>query len=362
MEVISSLSELEAKIAECNDLLTHHSDDAMRRLFNTFRMDFSAEAPEDPFSPDYARFQMDIYRAITGKAYEVRNERSNFDTAGKAACPFPYYLRSAWTAGHQLLAIGFMLCKFRVPSGSRILEFGPGWGNTTMELARLGYDVTAIDIDTNFCDVVRERAKLVGVSVSVLEGDFFHAEQVEQPYDAVLFFACFHHCHDHVRLLRALHRAVLPGGRVYLGSEPIIPEYGTPWGVRMDGEALWAARNFGWLELGFDEDYFKAALALTGWHGTKHHCETVPWASVWELERLSERPPVDQPAEPAAEPVETELPPAPALTADPESDPDPGERAIRELDALYRSTSWRVTRPLRAVKRLLSHKTPGKGR
>lgn len=362
MQLISSLAELEVKIAECNDVLRHQSDDAMRLLFNQFRMDFSAEAPADPFSPDYHRFQMSIYQTIAGKPYMVTNEQSHFDTAGKAANPFPYYLQSAWTAGHHLLSIGFMLCKLSLPPGARILEFGPGWGNTTIELARLGFDVTAIDIDPNFCDVIRARAALTGVGIDVREGEFFAAETIERPYDATLFFACFHHCDDHLRLLRALHRTIVPGGRVFLASEPIISNYGTPWGVRMDGEALWAARNFGWLELGFDEGYFKDALALTGWHGTKHYCDTVPWAAVWELERLSERPPEPIP-EPAIQPEPDPEPEPVAVIAEPAAvaAPSPGELALRELDAIHRSTSWRLTRPLRVAKRLLTRSRPWPG-
>ncbi|NPD66426.1 class I SAM-dependent methyltransferase [Lichenicola cladoniae] len=361
MDVIASLADLEIKIAECNHILAHDSDDAMRRLFNSFRMDFSSEAPADPFSPAYRDFQMTLYRTIAGRSYEILNERSHFDTVGKAACPFPYYLKSSWTAGHHLLAIGYMLCKLELPPGARILEFGPGWGNTTIELARIGFDVTVIDIEPNFLDVICLRAATAGVTVTTIEDDFFHAETVEQPYDAALFFASFHHCDDHMRLLRALHRAVVPGGSVYLASEPIIAQYGTPWGVRMDGEALWAARNFGWLELGFDDVYFREALARTGWHGTFHPCGTVPWASVWHLQRLDDLPPAA-----AASPVEVQADPdcgaptalAHAAPIDPVPlDTDDADWASRELEAVYRSTSWRITRPLRALRGALTRST-----
>ena len=349
MDVITSLTELEARIHECNAALVEDSDDAMRRLFNTFRMDFSADAPADPHSDAYRDYQLALYQTITGKPYQLQNERSNFDMAGKAACPFPYYLKSSSTAGHHLLAIGFMLCKLELPPGARILEFGPGWGNSTIELARIGFDVTAVDIEPDFLDVIRLRAVQMGVAVNTIEADFFWAETVEQPFDAVLFFECFHHCHDHIRLLRALHHAVVPGGSVYLASEPIIAGYGTPWGVRMDGEALWAARNFGWLELGFNSSYFQEALARTGWHGTLHACATVPWASVWQLRRLDvDEPPVaiEQPAEiipVASEPIVATAPPY--------------DRARAELEAVYRSTSWRITRPLRLIRQALIRQT-----
>ncbi len=345
MQVISTLAELAAKIAECNGLLVHESDDAMRRMFNTFRMDFSSEAPADPFGPAYREFQMSLYERMAGKPYALANERTHFDVDGMVDRPFPYYLQSSSTAGHHLLAIGFMLCKLDVPPRSRIVEFGPGWGNTTLELARNGFHVTAVDIEPNFCEVVRRRALTSGLAIDVVEADFFWSESGDRQFDAALFFECFHHCDDHIRLLRALHKVVVPGGSVFLASEPIIEDYGTPWGVRMDGEALWAARNFGWLELGFDEAYFREALSRTGWSGIKHVCATVPWASVWQLRRLD-----------AGEHHQVSEDVAVPVSASPDGADDGlrrAERLSRELDAVYRSTSWRVTSPMRSLKRLL---------
>ncbi len=57
---------------------------------------------------------------------------------------------------------------------------------------------------------------------------------------------------------------VAPGGAIFFGSEPIGP-LAYPWGPRLDGMSVWSTRTYGWLELGFDETYFRAALAHTGW-------------------------------------------------------------------------------------------------
>lgn len=344
MDVISDLAELDRRLAAC-EAAAAVSDDALRALFPTFRMDFAPDAPADPFSAEYRDFQLALYAAIAGKPYALANERSCIDLEAATRLPFPYVTRSAFTAGHHLLAIGFMLCKLGLKPGARILEFGPGWGNTTLELARLGFDVTAVDIAPDFCELVRRRAALSGLPVTVVQADFFHAETVETPFDAVLFFECFHHCHDHMRLLRALHRAVAPGGSVFLASEPIIAAYGTPWGLRVDGEALWAIRKHGWLELGFDEAYFAAALARTGWHGVRHDCATVPWASVWQLRRPDPHAaPPTPPDPPLGAPTPHGAPVAEALAAE----------LAAELAAVYRSRSWRLTAPLRGAARLLN--------
>ena len=204
--------------------------------------------------------------------------------------PYPYYLQHAPTAGEHLQAIGFMLRRLDLAPGARIIEFGPGWGNTTIALALLGFRVTAVDIEPNFLDVLRHRAEQHGVALDLVEAGFFHADTVAEPYDAAVFFESFHHCDDHLRLLRALRHAVKPGGLLMFGAEPIVPDHPTPWGVSMHGIALWSMRNFGWLELGFSEAYFQAALAHTGWAAEQHRSLDLPWSTTWTARRAPPEP------------------------------------------------------------------------
>ncbi len=367
MQVITSLEALEAKIQECNRVLADESDDAMRQLFQEFRMDFSAQQPPDPFSPEYRDFQLKLYEHIAGKRYSIHNERTLFDISAYIERPFPWYLQSPGTAGTHLMAIGMMLRTLQLPPGARIVEFGPGWGTTTIALAMLGYRVTAVDVEPNFCEVIRRRAAQSHVEIDVVGADFFWAESVREPFDAAIFFECFHHCDDHMRLLRALHTAVKPEGQVVFASEPVLPGYPIPWGVRMDGESLWAMKNFGWLELGYDEAYFQEALTRTGWKGTKHPCVDPFWANVWIARSAEDHDgmatttniggdvAVEAPAGPA---LAEELPDPEAAPAQPPA-PDieassAAETLARELESVYRSTSWRMTAPIRTLKRLLT--------
>jgi SAM-dependent methyltransferase len=336
MQAISDLAEMRAKILEYNDALTNGSDDAMRAMFATFRGDFSHGAPADPFSAEYRAYQLALHAEITGKPYSPHNERTHFDIDEMTRRPFPYKTGSASTVGEHFMAIGFMLRLLDLPPGARIVEFGPGWGHTTMALALLGYNVTAVDIEPNFCEILRRRSASQGATVDVVEADFFFAERVTEPYDAAIFFESFHHCDDHLRLLAALHTAVKPQGRIILGSEPIVPGYREPWGVSMDGNALWAMANFGWLELGFSAEYFHQALARTGWAGVRHVSQDVPWASVWTIAR----------AEPSVVADAQQLTTQPAAVLDREA------QLEAELQSVYASTSWRLTAPIRALKRL----------
>lgn len=87
--------------------------------------------------------------------------------------------------------------------------------------------MTAVDIEPNFCRIIRERAAQNQVGIEVVQSDFFWAEGVTQPYDAAIFFECFHHCDDHLRLLRALRKAVKPGGKVYFASAERVNDFDT---------------------------------------------------------------------------------------------------------------------------------------
>ena len=50
------------------------------------------------------------------------------------------------------MAIGFLLRAMALPPGARVLEFGPGWGHTSLMLAQLGHRVTVVDIEARFCE------------------------------------------------------------------------------------------------------------------------------------------------------------------------------------------------------------------
>lgn len=287
MRVLRTLDELDAVLVEL-EAAAAASDDELRRHFATFRMEFPLELPADPDSPAWRAAQMRLYEWLHGKPYAVTNEVSAFDVDAAVRRPFPYLTQSADTVGHQLIAIGHVVRTLGLRAGQSVLEFGPGWGNTTIALARMGCQVTAVDVEPNFLALIDRRAAMKGLEIETIRGDFALAGTIDRRFDAVLFFECFHHCAEHQALVAALDRIVAPGGKVVFAAEPILDEFPIAWGLRLDGESLWAIRRNGWLELGFQDTYFRGLMDRHGWRVDKTVCAETPWGVTYVARRKSE--------------------------------------------------------------------------
>lgn len=258
-----------AKIDQFLQKLDRASDDTeMRRLFDTYQAEFELGVSADPYSDEYRQQQMKLYERLHGKPYGLDNERSHLDIEAMSVAPFPYCHGSSALVGDQLMGIGFLIKAMDLSKGARVLEFGPGWGNTTLALGKMGMQVLAIDVEQNFVDLINRRAQMECLQerVQARRGSFFSIEELPSTdVDAVLFFECFHHCDDHLRLVAGLDRVIRPGGVVVFAAEPITEDFQLPWGLRMDGQSLWAIRKNGWMELGFHTDYFTQMLKRFGW-------------------------------------------------------------------------------------------------
>ena len=287
--LVSSLSALDEILLEL-DAAAAISDDELRRVFTTFAMEFAHDLPKDPYSKAYYDRQFELYEYLHGKSYDTSNEVSVFDVQTAADRPFPFYTESPQTVGNHLIAIGHLIRTINLPPKSRILEFGPGWGNTTVWLARMGYKVTAVDIEKRFVELVAERGRRKQLNIETIQGDFQLVHHVQRKWDAVLFFECFHHCADHHSLIEGLDKVVSPGGKVIFAAEPITDDFPIPWGFRLDGESLWAIRKFGWCELGFQETYFRELMYKHGWNLSKNVCPETPWGVVFVATRRDEKP------------------------------------------------------------------------
>lgn len=265
MRRVTTWEGLEEELARVQKAF-EQGEAAGRAAFDSFYFDPPRSLPADPSSSAYAAAQMELYRRISGREYSLANEASPFDLEAAKRSPFPYQTGLPEVIGEQLIAQGFLIQTMGLPPGSTVLEFGPGPGNTTLQFLQSGYRVTAVEIDEKFVEVIRHRCDGKG-ELTVVHSDMLSFRSADK-FDAVVFFECFHHCADHVQLLRNVRGLLEPGGQLVLASEPIA-DFPDPWGVRLDGGSLWSMRRYGWLELGFDTEYLFSHLRNEGWNVTR---------------------------------------------------------------------------------------------
>lgn len=288
---IRTLAELDLEIARCEQSRLI-SDDAYRASMQTFVFDPDITLPEDPDSVEYRDAQMRLYHMIAGRdTYSaLDNEQTEFDFETHVKKPFPYCTGNSNMVGEHLLAIGLLFRKLDLPPGGRILEFGIGFGKTTIEFAQMGYQVTGVDVNERFLDLNRRRCAMLDVPVELVKAEMLEFES-SRPFDRIVFYECFHHCMDPNAMIARLDRLVAPGGAIVFAGEPIYPQCPVPWGVRLDGISVLSIRKYGWLELGFHPDYFTHLLARHGWTAATHFAPEVPHQTIIIARRVSESAP-----------------------------------------------------------------------
>ena len=107
---------------------------------------------------------------------------------------------------------------FEELSGStgKLLEIGCGIGVDSIELARCGFEVTAVDLTEAAIDIARQHAEYRGVDISFRVGNAEALNFAEATFDAVYSFGVLHHTPDMVRAIKELHRVLTPGGTAYI--------------------------------------------------------------------------------------------------------------------------------------------------
>lgn len=277
------LAELDGELARAGELYGQSQDDA-RRFLDSFEMTVPPGRPEDPFSAAYRDWVWAAYRQVSGHdSYSAASEASPFDVDEAVGSPYPYSTGSTAAVGEDLMGRGFVIRALGLRPPARIVEFGSGWGNLTIDLVSMGFEVTSVEVERRFSSLLEHRNRrpelLRTVSCDMLEFE------PDEAADAVIFYSSFHHCADHVEMLHKLAGMIHRSGKVLWAAEPVSP-LPYPWGLRLDGYSLWSTRTYGWLELGFDQSYFAQVLARTGWRARRQSLLHVsPLADVIVAER-----------------------------------------------------------------------------
>jgi len=142
--------------------------------------------------------------------------------------------------------------------GRRVLEVGCGIGTDSINFARAGADLTAVDLSSESLQIARQRANVMGVADRI---DFRQANAEELvsvvddgPYDLIYSFGVIHHTPNPERALEQMHALAAPGGTLRL-----MVYHRRSWKV------FWILASGGWRGLGrADELIAKHSEAQTG--------------------------------------------------------------------------------------------------
>ena len=101
-------------------------------------------------------------------------------------------------------------------SHGRLLEVGCGIGVDSIQLAKCGFDVTAVDLTENALEVAREFAVLRDVSIDFRLGNAESLDFPDASFDAVYSFGVLHHTPNIERSVAEVRRVLRPSGTAYI--------------------------------------------------------------------------------------------------------------------------------------------------
>ena len=111
-----------------------------------------------------------------------------------------------------------------LPLKSKILDVCCGDGRITLQLARLGYDMTGLDLSLPLIQIAEGKAQRADLRISWVQGDMKEMRFSDR-FDAVInvstSFGYFRNESDNAGSLRSMAEALIKGGRLLLDIENI---------------------------------------------------------------------------------------------------------------------------------------------
>jgi 2-polyprenyl-3-methyl-5-hydroxy-6-metoxy-1,4-benzoquinol methylase len=109
---------------------------------------------------------------------------------------------------------------FELWRGKRVLEVGCGIGTDSINFARTGANVTAVELSAESLRIAAQRADVMGVAdyIRFVEANAEELTSVldDEPYDLVYSFGVVHHTPHPARALAEMHALTAPGGTLKL--------------------------------------------------------------------------------------------------------------------------------------------------
>jgi 2-polyprenyl-3-methyl-5-hydroxy-6-metoxy-1,4-benzoquinol methylase len=250
--------------------------EARLRLPDWFRLDLP------PLSEEYAAQQHRLWATITGitRGYQPELDETEAPWSGDPVrLPGGFVRRdpaAVEVMSDHIIATGMIMKYSGLRPGDRALEYGAGFGQTALQLARLGVEVDTVDISQTLCNAVCAQAEFFRVPLRPFRGRFGWNPRGTAKYDLIWFYESFHHCLDFRSLVHAIKGHLKPAGRIILAGEPIVRERNAdipyPWGIRLDSGNIAVMRAYSWFELGFTEDFLVELFVNAGYSAQRMVC------------------------------------------------------------------------------------------
>jgi ubiquinone/menaquinone biosynthesis C-methylase UbiE len=103
-----------------------------------------------------------------------------------------------------------------VPTDGKVLEVAPGPGFLSIELAKRGLEVRAVDISKTFVEIARKNAAEAGVKVGFVQGNAAELPVESGSVDFVVCRAAFKNFTEPVKAMSEMLRVLRPGGQALL--------------------------------------------------------------------------------------------------------------------------------------------------
>ena len=103
-----------------------------------------------------------------------------------------------------------------IPSSAQVLEVAPGPGFLSIELAKRGLPVRALDISKTFVEIARHNAAAEGVDVRFDLGNAAALPLEDASVDFVVCRAAFKNFSEPLKALQEMRRVLRPGGKALL--------------------------------------------------------------------------------------------------------------------------------------------------
>jgi glycosyltransferase involved in cell wall biosynthesis/SAM-dependent methyltransferase len=154
----------------------------------------------------------------------------------------------------------------RLPAGSRLLDVGCGSGWLSEYFARLGYEVTGIDVSPALIEMSRDRVARVPYGVDALTPlrcrFLVHGVDrgsLDERFDAIVCYDSLHHVQDEHAAIRNLVAMLEPNGLVMIleGDRPAVDSAG-------ERELVEVMQRYQTLESPFDPEYLRELLRTNG--------------------------------------------------------------------------------------------------